>query len=59
MTMALSQAKDFYDSKSFAGYQKHQEARGKLAVATLARFDGVMKGINGVCKMLGAIARGR
>lgn len=57
--MTQSQVADFFDSKSFASYRKMQESRGKLHLATLSRFDAVIKGMSGLGKLLAAIGKRR
>ena len=57
--MAQSEVRDFFESKSFANYRKGLEAKQKLHIATLGRFDGVIKSIGGLAKLLHALGRRR
>lgn len=52
-TVTLSEARDFFASKPFAGYKSGLEGRQKLALAILTRIDGVTKAIGVLAKMLG------
>lgn len=57
--MTLSEADDFFGSKAFAGYRSTIESRQKLTLAILLRFDGVMKAIGGLGKLLASIGKRR
>lgn len=59
LSMTQTQIGDFFNSKSFANYCKVQEARGKLHIASLSRFDAVIKGMGGLGKLLAAFAKRR
>ena len=48
----MSAARDFFDSKAFANYRKSLESRQKLSLAVLQRFEGVIKAMGGLGKLL-------
>lgn len=48
----LSVARDFFESGAFTNYRKSLESRQKLSVAMLTRFDGVIKAMGGLGKLL-------
>lgn len=59
LSMAHSEVRDFFASDSYANYRKGLEARQKLAIATLGRFDGVLKAISFLGKLLHALGKRR
>lgn len=48
----LSAAGDFFESSAFASYRKSLEARQKLSLAVLQRFEAVIKSMGGLGKLL-------
>lgn len=48
----LSAVRDFFESTAFTNYRKSLEARQKLSMATLGRFDAVLKAMGGLGKLL-------
>lgn len=52
-SMTLSDARDFFASKSFGAYRSSLEARQKVTASMLGRFDNVLRGMNVLAKMLG------
>lgn len=49
--MTLSDAKDFFGSKSFGGYRSSLEGRQKVTMSILQRFDNVLRGMNVLAKL--------
>lgn len=48
----LSAAGDFFESSAFAGYRKSLEARQKLSLAVLQRFEVTIKSIGSLGNLL-------
>jgi hypothetical protein len=59
LSMARSEVREFFESTSYSNYRKGLEARQKMSIAVLSRFDGVIKSIGGVGKLLHAIGKRR
>lgn len=59
LRMGRSDMADFFESKSFANYRKTLESRNKLHMATLGRFDAVIKGMGGLGKLLASFGKSR
>ena len=50
MRMTLSDSREFFSSKAFAGWKKGKEHETKLQLAVIERLDGVIKGLNNLAK---------
>lgn len=48
----MSAVRDFFESGAFTNYRKGLEARQKLSMAMLQRFEAVIKSIGGLGKLL-------
>lgn len=59
LRMRLSELNDFFGSKSFGNYRSGMEARQRMHLAVLSRFDGVLKGMNSLGKLLASVLRSR
>ncbi len=53
----MSAVRDFFESSAFANYRKSLEAKQKLSLALLQRFEAVLKSIGGIGKLLQALGK--
>ena len=59
LRMGMSEMTDFFESTAFANYRKLQESKQKLHMASLSRFDAVIKGMGGIGKLLSGLGKQR